>query len=87
LPIILGLWPFESVLNAEFMANEVPGVRVPEAVLERMRRVSTPEAALAEGVAIAREVGCALKATVQGVHVAAPSGRIESAVEVIAGFK
>jgi len=87
LPIILGLWPFESVLNAEFMANEVPGVRVPDAVLERMRRVSGPDAALAEGVAIAREVGCALKATVQGVHVAAPSGRIESAVEVIAGFK
>jgi methionine synthase / methylenetetrahydrofolate reductase (NADH) len=87
LPIILGLWPFESVLNAEFMANEVPGVRVPEAVLDRMRRVEHAEAAIAEGVAIAREVGCALKSMVQGVHVAAPSGRIESALEVIAGFK
>src|SRR5687768_12378543 len=87
LPIVLGLWPFESVLNAEFMANEVPGVRVPEGVLDRMRRVESAAAALAEGVAIAREVGCALKNTVQGVHVAAPSGRIESAVEVIAGFK
>ena len=30
LPLLVGLWPFESVLNAEFMANEVPGVRVPE---------------------------------------------------------
>ena len=87
LPIIAGLWPFESVLNAEFMANEVPGVRVPDAVLDRMRRVESAAAALAEGVAIAREVGCALKGTVQGVHVAAPSGRIESALEVIAGFK
>jgi methionine synthase / methylenetetrahydrofolate reductase(NADPH) len=87
LPIILGLWPFESVLNAEFMANEVPGVRVPEAVLDRMRRVESAEVAIAEGVAIAREVGCALKSMVQGVHVAAPSGRIESALEVIAGFK
>ncbi len=87
LPIILGLWPFESVLNAEFMANEVPGVRVPEAVLDRMRRVENAEAAIAEGIAIAREVGCALKGMVQGVHVAAPSGRVESALEVIAGFK
>ena len=87
LPIIVGLWPFESVLNAEFMANEVPGVSVPEAVLDRMRRMETAEAAIAEGVAIAREVGCALKGMVQGVHVAAPSGRIESALEVIAGFK
>ncbi len=87
LPLILGLWPFESALNAEFMANEVPGVRVPDAVLERMRRADDPEAAVAEGVAIAREVGCALKGTVQGVHVAAPSGRIESAVEVLAAFR
>jgi methionine synthase I (cobalamin-dependent)/5,10-methylenetetrahydrofolate reductase len=87
LPLIVGLWPFESVLNAEFMANEVPGVRVPDAVLARMRRVEHPEAALAEGVAIAREVGCALRSTVQGVHVSAPSGRVESALEVLAGFK
>ena len=87
LPIIVGLWPFDSVLNAEFMANEVPGVRVPDAVLERMRRAVDPEAAVAEGVAIAREVGCALRGTVQGVHVAASSERMESAVEVLAGFR
>jgi homocysteine S-methyltransferase len=87
LPIVLGLWPFESVLNAEFMANEVPGVRVPEAVLERMRRTTSADQAVAEGIAIAREVGCALKGLVQGVHVAAPSGHVVSAMDVIAGFK
>jgi homocysteine S-methyltransferase len=87
LPIILGLWPFESVLNAEFMANEVPGVRVPDAVLERMRRTGSPEAAGAEGIAIAREVGCALRRVVQGAHVAAPSGRIDAALEVLAGVQ
>jgi homocysteine S-methyltransferase len=87
LPIILGLWPFESVLNAEFMANEVPGVRVPDAVLDRMRRAESPEAAAHEGVVIAREVGCALKDTVQGTHVAAPSGRIEAALEVLAAVQ
>ena len=85
-PLILGLWPFESVLNSEFMANEVPGVRVPDAVLERMRRVNSPEAARAEGVAIARELGFALKSLVQGAQVAAPSGHIESAVKVLAGL-
>ena len=86
LPLILGLWPFESVLNAEFMANEVPGVRVPDAVLDRIRRAPTPEAEAAEGIAIAREVGAALKGIVQGVHVAAPSGRVEAAVEVLQGI-
>ena len=32
-----GILPFESARHAEFMANEVPGVRVPESYLHRMR--------------------------------------------------
>jgi len=87
LPLIVGLWPFESVLNAEFMANEVPGVSVPDDVIERMRRAEQAGGAAQEGVAIARELGCALKGVVQGVRVAAPSGRIEAALEVLAGFR
>jgi homocysteine S-methyltransferase len=87
LPIILGLWPFDSALNAEFMANEVPGTRVPEALLERMRRAEarSPEAAVEEGVAIAREIGQTLRGAVQGVHVSSPSERIESVVELLTG--
>ena len=88
-PLLVGLWPFESALNAEFMANEVPGTRVPEAVLDRMRRADarSPEAALAEGIAIATEVGRALSGRVQGLHIAAPAARIESVVKVLAGLK
>ena len=89
LPLLVGLWPFESVLNAEFMANEVPGVRVPEAVLERMRRAGAGglEAAAAEGVAIACEIGRELEGAVQGIHIATPSDRIESVIEVISGLR
>jgi len=74
-------------LNAEFMANEVPGVSVPDDVIERMRRAERAGGAAQEGVAIARELGCALKGVVQGVRVAAPSGRIEAALDVLAGFR
>ena len=87
LPLVLGLWPFESTLNAEFMANEVPGVRVPEPVVDRMRRAGSAEAARAEGVAIAREVGTALKSRIRGVYVAAPSGRVASALNVVDGIQ
>jgi homocysteine S-methyltransferase len=89
LPLLVGLWPFESVLNAEFMANEVPGVRVPEVVLERMRRAGAagPEAAAAEGVAIACEIGRELEGVVQGIHIATPSDRIESVIEVLSGLR
>ena len=47
MPIVAGILPFESVRHAEFMANEVPGVHVPDAVLERMRRADGAEAAAA----------------------------------------
>ena len=41
MPIVAGVWPFESARNAEFMANEVPGVSVPDALVERMRAGAT----------------------------------------------
>jgi homocysteine S-methyltransferase len=87
LPLLVGLWPFESVLNAEFMANEVPGVTVPDAVIDRMRRAENADAAAAEGIAIARELGRAVKGLVQGVHVSAPSSRIEAVLGVLEGIR
>jgi homocysteine S-methyltransferase len=84
LPVLLGVRPFESIVDAEWMANEVPDAHVSDEVLERMRRARTPESAAAEGVAIAREVCEALKERVQGVFVAAPHGRIDLALAVLA---
>ncbi len=34
--IVAGIWPLVSLRNAEFLANEVPGVVVPPAIIERM---------------------------------------------------
>lgn len=54
---VAGIWPLVSVRNAEFLANEVPGVTVPTSVIDRMRRANekSQEHAVAEGIAIARE--------------------------------
>ncbi len=86
-PIIAGIWPLVSLRNAEFLANEVPGVTVPDAVLDRMRVASADgkEAALAEGVRISREMLAAVAERVQGVQVSAPLGRVPVALEVLAG--
>jgi methionine synthase / methylenetetrahydrofolate reductase(NADPH) len=83
IPIIVGLWPFDTALHAEFMANEVPGVTVPEALVERMRQTSSAEAAAAEGVAIASELLAALTPMAQGVHIFTLSGRVDRAFEVL----
>jgi methionine synthase I (cobalamin-dependent)/5,10-methylenetetrahydrofolate reductase len=84
IPIVAGIWPLVSLRNAEFLANEVPGVSVPAAVIDRMRRAQEggKEAALAEGVAIARETLERIRPQVQGVQVSAPFGRVPTALAV-----
>ncbi|MFL5578649.1 MAG: bifunctional homocysteine S-methyltransferase/methylenetetrahydrofolate reductase [Gemmatimonadaceae bacterium] len=85
IPIVAGIWPLVSARNAEFLANEVPGVTVPEEVIARMRRANerSKEHAVAEGVAIAREMLARVRGGVQGIQVSAPFGRVELALEVI----
>jgi homocysteine S-methyltransferase len=85
IPVIAGIWPLISARNAEFLANEVPGVTVPEVVLRRMRTANerSKEHALAEGIAIAREVMEQVRPSVQGVQVSAPFGRADLALQVL----
>jgi homocysteine S-methyltransferase len=83
LPIIAGIWPFESALHAEFMANEVPGVTVPDALVERMRRTANADAAVAEGVEVAKEIVTAIKAMAAGVQISTPAGRLDAALDVL----
>ncbi|MGE3508191.1 MAG: bifunctional homocysteine S-methyltransferase/methylenetetrahydrofolate reductase [Vicinamibacterales bacterium] len=87
LPVIAGLWPFESARNAEFLANEVPGARIPDGLLERMRRADHPERSTAEGIAIARELATAIRPMVQGLQVSSASGQVEAAVAVLDGLR
>jgi homocysteine S-methyltransferase len=84
IPIIAGIWPLVSVRNAEFLANEVPGVVVPREVIERMRRANekSKEHAIQEGIAIAREMFDRVRPAVQGVQVSAPFGKVDLALQV-----
>ncbi len=84
-PVIAGIWPLTSLRNAEFLANEVPGVVVPSGIIERMRKAQEhgSAAARAEGVAIASEMVEGVKDLVQGVQVSAPSGRVGVALETL----
>ncbi len=87
LPVVAGVFPFESVRNAEFIANEVPGARVPEALMERMRRADGHDAAAAEGIAIARDIAHSLRGAVQGIQVSTQAGNIDAALGVLDGLR
>jgi methionine synthase I (cobalamin-dependent)/5,10-methylenetetrahydrofolate reductase len=83
IPILAGIWVFDSLRNAEFLANEVPGVFVPPSIVERMRRADAEGRAAAEGEAIARDVVERVKGLVQGIQISGGSGRPEAALAVI----
>lgn len=84
-PVVAGIWPFLNLRNAEFLANEVPGVTVPPRVVERMRAAekSGTEAALTEGITIACEMIEAVRPLVQGFHIGAPAGRVDVALRTL----
>ncbi|HKC62135.1 MAG TPA: bifunctional homocysteine S-methyltransferase/methylenetetrahydrofolate reductase [Pyrinomonadaceae bacterium] len=83
-PIVAGIWPLVSFRNAEFLHNEVPGVRVTPSIMERMRIASekSKEAARDEGLKIARESLLEVRDLIQGVQVSAPFGNVRYALEV-----
>jgi homocysteine S-methyltransferase len=83
IPIVAGVWPLASLRNAQFMKNEVPGVVIPDSIMERMASVSSREDQLKMGVAIARESVARIRDRVGGIQVSAPLGKIANALAVI----
>jgi homocysteine S-methyltransferase len=83
IPIVAGIWPFTSFKNAEFMANEVPGVSVPDDLLTRMSLAKTKEEGRALGIEIAHEMVEAIQDRVAGFAVSAPFGNVHTALAVL----
>ena len=82
IPVLAAITTLTSFRNAEFLNNEVPGIVIPQPILDRMRRADTGERARVEGVRIAQETLLAIRELVQGVVIAAPFGRYAMAIEV-----
>jgi 5,10-methylenetetrahydrofolate reductase len=85
IPVIAGLWPLVSHRNAEFINNEVPGIVVPQPILDRMRTAGTGPEAVKAGIEIARELLESMKGMIQGVQISAPFGRVQYALDVLKG--
>lgn len=83
IPVIAGIWPLTSYKNAEFMNNELPGVAVPESVMDRMRKAGSGEKAMEEGIAIASDLLRQLLPHIAGVQVSAPFNRYSMALDVM----
>ena len=80
---MVGILPLASYRNAEFIHNSIPGMGIPEAVRERMRKAGRGEAARREGIAIAVETLLALRERVAGAYIMPPLGRYDMAVRIL----
>jgi homocysteine S-methyltransferase len=85
IPILAGVWPLVSLRNAQFMNNEVPGVVIPDAILQRMAASESREDQLKTGIEIARESVQRIRDRVAGIQVSAPLGKVANALAVIEG--
>ena len=67
-PILAGIFLLKSAKNAQFINRNVPGVNIPEEIIERLAAAPEP---LKEGMKIAAEQVQLAKQLCQGVHMMA----------------
>jgi methylenetetrahydrofolate reductase (NADPH) len=67
-PILAGIFLLKSAKNAQFINRNVPGVQIPQFIIDRLERAADP---LDEGVQIAAEQVQMARQLCQGVHIMA----------------
>ena len=84
IPICVGILPLRNSKHAEFLHNEVPGMRVPDAIRDRMR--SAGDKGPEMGITIAREFLEQVKPMTSGIYLMPPFNRFDMAADVMEGF-
>lgn len=83
-PIYIGIMPLTSSRNAEFIHNEVPGIKLPDSVRERMQNIGNDkEKGKQEGIAIAKSLIDAAFDLFHGIYLITPFLNYDMSVELI----
>jgi methionine synthase I (cobalamin-dependent)/5,10-methylenetetrahydrofolate reductase len=82
-PVFLGVMPLLSSRNAEFLHNEVPGIKIAEPLRERLRHCADDPAATRIGLEVAREVRDVALEGFGGVYLITPFLRYEVSVDLL----
>ena len=85
--ILGGILPLVSYRNAVFMSQEIPGIHIPQEMIERfdpgMDRVEAQEA----GTQLAVEMAETIRPYVDGLYIMAPFNRADMAVDIISRIR
>ncbi|MEH6904123.1 bifunctional homocysteine S-methyltransferase/methylenetetrahydrofolate reductase [Neobacillus drentensis] len=82
-PIYIGLMPLTSSKNAEFLHNEVPGIKIADSIRQRMAQLNDdPLQAAREGIAISKSLIDAALDLFNGIYLITPFLRYELTAEL-----
>ncbi|WP_066370462.1 bifunctional homocysteine S-methyltransferase/methylenetetrahydrofolate reductase [Neobacillus fumarioli] len=82
-PIYIGLMPLISSKNAEFLHNEVPGIKIADSIRERMAKLNhDPLQAAREGIEITKSLIDAALTLFNGIYLITPFLRYELTSEL-----
>ena len=83
IPILVGIWPVRSLQLAVRLHNEVPGITVPDPVLERLEDAGADAARV--GLEIGRTLMEEARARAAGIYVIPPFKEPEAALDLLRG--
>jgi methionine synthase I (cobalamin-dependent)/5,10-methylenetetrahydrofolate reductase len=83
LPALIGVLPLKTGRHAEFMHNEVPGIRIPERLRKLMAEAPDDDSALSIGVEEAHSLVLAIRQCAQGLYLMPPFGSAVIAARVM----
>ena len=87
-PVYIGIMPLTSFRSAEFLHYEVPGIKLSDEVLARMKEASDDKVRAAEvGVQIAKELIDVASELFNGIYLITPFLRYEMTLELMAYIK
>ncbi|CAI9385966.1 bifunctional homocysteine S-methyltransferase/methylenetetrahydrofolate reductase [Niallia sp. Sow4_A1] len=83
IPIYIGLMPLTSSNNAEFLHNEVPGIKIEDSIRQAMANLKdNPEKATQEGLTITKSLIDTASTFFNGIYLITPFLRYELSVEL-----
>ncbi|MBT2644194.1 bifunctional homocysteine S-methyltransferase/methylenetetrahydrofolate reductase [Bacillus sp. ISL-41] len=82
-PVYIGLMPLTSSRNAEFLHNEVPGIKISQEILDIMAKFNNePVQSKKEGIAITKGLIEAAAELFNGIYIITPFMNYEMSVEL-----
>src|SRR5699024_8220191 len=84
IPVFIGIMPLTSTKNAEFLHNEVPGIKLTDEVRERMKAAAeSREQSTKESIAISKELIDTALEHFNGIYLITPFMRYDIVVELV----